>query len=154
MSPLVLSIHWSLAISFSDQVNSAWGPVRLLSSSTLCMGLLAVHLIIKINNSLNIKVPKMMHLSCKSIHYVQYYDQYFRILYHECFPCNHASHVCLNIKRKTFKWKNSLVCTSLSCHPLHHTWFKCALQTTTVVGLILMSLGNRVGLNMHGLHVA
>lgn len=32
--------------------------------------------------------------------------------------------------------------------------FKCALQTTTVVGLILMSLGNRVGLNMHGLHVA
>ncbi len=25
-----------------------------------------------------------MHLSCKSIHYVQYYDQYFRMLYHEC----------------------------------------------------------------------
>lgn len=30
--------------------------------------------------------------------------------------------------------------------------FICALQTTAVDGLILMSLGKRAGLNMHGLH--
>jgi len=106
-------------------------------SSLGCNSLLSVSLINKINNLLNMKSPKSMHLCCKAF-------------YNMMNGCSHAQPVmwamllCSNIKQ-TFSCQVPI--------SLYLNWFICALQTTTAVGLILKSLGNRVEYAWTALHL-